>query len=197
VITASQLRIGMAIRHENQQYKVLAADYHPGQGKMGGVNHVRLRNLETGTLWEHSFRAELKLEELEIQRRSLEFLYEDAGQCYFMDPDNYDQVEVPATVIGEQTRFLEQGMRLPVEFVEDRPISVVLPGVLDVVIVETAPASHGQPDSTWKPARLANGVEIMVPPFVESGETIRLNLPELKYMDRARTKSAAGIRNTG
>jgi elongation factor P len=187
MITASQLRAGMAIRHENQQYRVLAADYHPGQGKMGGVNHVRLRNLVTGTVWEPSFRAELKLEELEVERHSFEFLYEDAGQCHFMNPDTYDQMEVPATIIGEQTRFLEPGMRLPVELVEGRPVSVVLPGVLEVVIVETAPALHGQADGAWKSARLANGVEIMVPLFVESGDTIRLNLPELKYMDRAKT----------
>ena len=190
MITASQLRVGMAIRYENQAYRVLAADYHPGQGKMGGVNHVRLRNLATGTLWEHSFRAELKIEELEIERRSLEFLYDDGGQCYFMDPDTYDQVEVPTPVIGGQAKFLDPGMRLSVEFVEGRPVSAVLPGVIDVVIVETTPALHGQQDSTWKPARLANGVEVMVPPFIESGDSIRLNLAELRYMDRAKTKSA-------
>lgn len=190
MIAASQLRAGMAIRHENIPYKVLAADYHPGQGKMGGVNHVRLRNLATGTLREISFRAELKLEELEVERRALEFLYEDGGQCYFMDPGSYDQMEVPATVIGEQAKFLEGGMRLPVEFVQGRPVYVAFPDVIEVAILETAPALHGQQDNTWKPARLANGVEIMVPPFVQSGDTIRLNLAELKYMDRARTKSA-------
>ena len=107
-----------------------------------------------------------------------------------MDPDTYDQVEVPTTVIGEQARFLDPGMRLPVEFVEGRAVSAVLPGVLDVVIVETTPALHGQQDSVWKPARLANGVEVMVPPFIESGDSIRLNLAELRYMDRAKTKSA-------
>lgn len=77
MIAASQLRTGSAIRYENQPYKVVSADYHPGQGKMGGANHVRLRNLDTGTLWEHSFRAELKLEELTVERHTLEFLYED------------------------------------------------------------------------------------------------------------------------
>ena len=194
MIAATQLRVGMAIRYENQAYRVLAADYHPGQGKMGGVNHVRLRNLATGTVWEHSFRAELKIEQLEIDRRSLEFLYQDGGQCCFMDPGTYDQVEVPAAVIGEQAKFLEAGMSLPVEFVEGRPVTAVLPGVIDVVIVETAPALHGQQDSTWKPARLVNGVEIMVPPFVESGDSIRLNLAELKYMDRAKTKTAQPLR---
>jgi elongation factor P len=190
MITASQLRAGMAIRYQDQSYKVLVADYHPGQGKMGGVNHVRLRNLTTGTLWEHSFRADLKLDELPVERHSLEFLYADADTCVFMNPDNYEQAEVPAAVIGEQTRFLEPGARLPVEFIEDRPVSVVFPDVLDVKIADTPPPLHGQPDSTWKPARLANGVEVMVPPFVKTGDSIRLNLAELKYMDRVKAAKA-------
>jgi elongation factor P len=189
VITASQLRPGMAIRHDHQAYRVLAADYHPGQGKMGGVNHVRLRNLGTGTVWEHSFRSELKIEELALERRLLEFLYQDDGQCYFMDPETFDQIEAPRPIVGEQSKFLEAGLRVPVEFVEGRPISAVLPGVMDVRIGDTAPALHGQQDSAWKPARLANGVEIMVPPFIQSGDTIRLNLADLKYMDRAKSKT--------
>jgi elongation factor P len=190
MITASQLRAGSAIRYESQPYKVLAADYHPGQGKMGGVNHVRLRNLDTGTTWEHSFRAELKLEELAVDRQTLEFLYEDEGLCCFMNPDTFEQVEVPVSVIGPQARFLETGMRLPVELVEERPVSVLLPDVLEVAIAETAPPLHSQQDAAWKPARLANGVEIMVPPFIKSGDSVRLNLAEMKYMDRARAKGA-------
>ena len=73
MVTASQLRAGMAIKFEHQDYKVVAAEYHPGQGKMGGVAHVRLRNLTTGTFWEHSFRAELKLETLPRRSRSSSF----------------------------------------------------------------------------------------------------------------------------
>ena len=191
MIAASQLRAGLAVRYEHQPYKVLAADYHPGQGKMGGVNHVRLRNLDTGTLWEHSFRAELKLEELAVEKQSLDFLYETGGQCCFMNPSSYEQVDLPAEVIGEQARFLEAGMSVPVEFVEGRAVSVVFPEILEVSIVDTAPPLHGQQDSTWKPARLGNGVQIMVPPFVKTGDSIRLNLVEMKYMDRAKAKATA------
>ncbi|HWB95709.1 MAG TPA: hypothetical protein VG672_03380, partial [Bryobacteraceae bacterium] len=135
------------------------------------------------------FRAELKLEELPVERQALEFLYEDGRQCCFMNPETYEQVEVPSAVIGEQAKFLEAGIRLPVEFVEGRPVSVVLPDVLEVIVAETAPASHGQQDSTWKPARLANGVKIMVPPFIKNLDSIRLNLVEMRYMDRAKTKA--------
>ncbi len=188
--TAQQLRAGMAIRHDGQPYKVLAADYHPGQGKMGGTNHVRLRNLETGTNWETSLRAELKLEELQVSRETLEFLYTDDDALVFMNPENYEQVEMPASLVGEQARFLETGTRLPVEFIEGKPVSVTFPDLLDVRIDDTAPPVHGQADSAWKPARLENGAEVMVPPFVKPGDAIRLNLGEMRYVDRVKARSA-------
>jgi elongation factor P len=180
------LRTGMAIRFEGQNYKVLMAEYHPGQGKMGGVAHARLRNLSTGSTWEHSFRADLKLEELEVERLPMDFLYEDSGQCYFMNPENYDQIAVPAAVIGPQAVLLEAGMRVGVEFVEGRPVSVLMPDTLDVRVEDTAPPVHQQTDSVWKPARLANGVEILVPQFIKTGDLIRLDVATLKYMDRTK-----------
>ena len=190
MIIASQLRAGSAIRFENQPYRVLSADYHPGQGKMGGANHVRLRNLSTGTIWEHSFRAELKLDELPVQRRTLEFLYEDGGDCCFMDPGDYEQIEMRSEIAGPNAKFLEQGMRLPVEFIDGQPVSVVFPDVVEVTIGDTAPPIHGQSDGAWKSARLANGVEVMVPPFIKVGDSIRLSVDQLRYMDRAKAKSA-------
>ena len=102
MVIASQLRAGMAIRFENQTYKVVACDYHPGQGKMGGTAHTRLKNLATGTFWEHSFRADLRLEELPIEKKTLEFLYADGGQYFFMNPETYDQTEVPGAMVGPQ-----------------------------------------------------------------------------------------------
>jgi elongation factor P len=186
MVSASQLRTGMAIRFEGQNYKVLMAEYHPGQGKMGGVAHARLKNLATGTLWEHSFRAELKLEELEVERLPMDFLYEDSGQCYFMNPENYDQVAVPAEAIGPQSALLEPGMRVGVELVEAQPISVLMPDTLEVRVDDTAPPVHQQTDSVWKPARLANGVDIMVPQFIKTGDLIRIDVATLKYMDRAK-----------
>jgi elongation factor P len=186
MVAASQLRTGMAVRFEGQTYKVVACEYHPGQGKMGGQAHVRLKNLVTGTFWEHSFRAELKLEDLPVEKHSLEFLYSDADQCYFMDPESYEQVAIPAAVVGEQARFLEPQMKLPVEFVEERPISVLFPDMLEVRIADTTPPMHAQQDSAWKPARLDNGVQVMVPQFIKSGDLIRLDVENLKYVDRAK-----------
>jgi elongation factor P len=186
---ASEVRAGMGIRYEGQTYKVLAADYHPGQGKMGGVLHARLRNLETGTQWQHSFRAEQRLEEVPLEKRPVDFLYVDGGDCYFMDPDNCEQFVVPAILIGDQFRLLQTDMRVSVEFLGERPISVHFPDVLEVRVADTAPAMHNQQDSTWKPARLDNGIQIMVPQFIKSGDLVRLDTAELKYMDRVKAAS--------
>lgn len=189
MLLASQLRAGTAIRHEGQNYKVMAADYHPGQGRMGGATHARLRNLDTGTVWEHNFRAELKLEEIPLEKRVLEFLYTDENQCCFMDPDNFEQTEIPRPLVGAQVGFLEPGMRLAIEFVDGHPVSVLFPDVLEVKIADTAPPAHQQQDTNFKPAKLENGVEVMVPQFVKPGDVIRLDLQNLRYMDRARNDS--------
>lgn len=186
MVAASQLRAGMAIRYEGQLYRVLFAEYHPGQGKMGGVTHARLKNLATGSIWEHSFRADLKLEDLAIEKQPMDFLYSDDEQCHFMNPETYEQVAVPTAVIGEQAKLLQPDMRVAVEFIEGQPVNVILPEVLEVRVADTAPPSHQQTDSVWKPARLENGIEIMVPQFIKTGDVIRLDVAELKYMDRAR-----------
>ncbi|MBI1787246.1 MAG: translation elongation factor P [Acidobacteria bacterium] len=186
MVFASQLRAGMAVRHEGQTYSVLVADYHPGQGKMGGVTHARLHNLATATIWETSFRSELKLEELPVERQPMDFLYADAGDSYFMNPESYEQVGIPNALIGAHARFLRPEMRLTVEFVEGSPVKVLFPEIVEVRIADTAPPVHQQQDNTWKPARLDNGVEVMVPQFIKTGDMIRLSVENLKYHDRAK-----------
>jgi len=186
MVLASQLRAGMAIRFENQLYRVAAADYHPGQGKMGGVLHARLRNLETGTTWEHSLRADLKIEELSLERVPMDFLYRDGELCYFMNPDTFEQVAVPASMMGEQATLLQPEMRLSVEMLDGSPVGLNFPDFLEVAVEDTAPPSHQQQDSTWKTARLANSLEIQVPQFIKTGDVIRMDVTGRKYMDRVK-----------
>jgi len=191
MVLASQMRAGMAIDFESQTYRVVAAEYHPGQGRMGGVTHARLHNIDTGTFREHSFRAELRLRDLPIERQTLEFLYVDGDRCCFMDPGNYEQTEIPSGVVGPRAAFLESGMRLPVDFVSGRPVHVLFPDMIEVRIADTAPPAHQQADSAFKPARLANGIEVMVPQFIKAGDAIRLDLETTRYMDRARPDAKA------
>lgn len=180
----------MAIRHEGQTYKVLKADYHPGQGKMSGATHAQLRNLSTGTLWEHSFRADLKVQDIPVEKVSMEFLYTDGEQCVFMNPESYEQVEVAAAMVGERSRFLQAQMRISVEFVEGAPASVLFPDMVEVRIADTTPPVHAQQDSTWKTATLENGVDVIVPQFIKTGDVIRLDVDTLRYVDRAKGASA-------
>ena len=186
MIVASQLRAGMAIRYEGPSYKVIAAEYHPGQGKMGGATHARLQNTGTGTFWDHTFRSDLRLEDLAVEKRSLEFLYDDGDHCWFMNPADYEQTAISKAVVGPQAAFLDAGKRVTVEFVEGQPVGVLFPDTLEVGIAATAPPVHQQQDNTLKPAKLPNGVEIMVPQFIKIGDTIRLDLRTMKYMDRVK-----------
>jgi len=189
MINASQLRAGMAIRYQSQDYKVVTAEYHPGQGKMGGVTHARLQNLATGTFWEYSFRSDLKLEEMPVEKHMFEFLYADRDQCCFMNPETYEQIEIARASIGPRADFLQPGMKLGIESIEGRLVNVLLPDVVEVKIADTAPPTHQQQDSTFKPAKLENGIEVMVPQFLKAADVIRLDLQTMKYLDRVRTDS--------
>jgi elongation factor P len=177
----------MAIRWDGHVYRILNADYHPGQGKMGGVTHARLKNLDTGTQWELSFRSEVKVEDIAVNKQMAEFLYEDSSGAHFMNPDTYEQFEVPENLLGPEGRFLVPQQRIGVEFVEGRPVGAIVPGIAEARVVDTSPPVH-QTDSNWKPARLENGVEIRVPQFIKSGDVVRVDLETLRYMDRVASK---------
>jgi elongation factor P len=180
------MRPGMVIKHEGQTYRVIAADYHPGQGRMGGCTHARLQNIETRTFWEHSFRSDLRFEDLPLEKKSMEFLYSGGDLCCFMDPDTFDQADLPLDLVGPQANFLEPGMRVSVESLKGKPVNVIFPGFLEIRIADTAPPVHQQHDTNLKPARITNGIEIMVPQFIKTGDLIRLDLQTLKYMDRVK-----------
>jgi elongation factor P len=180
----------MVIRHEGQVYRVVAAEYHPGQGRMGGCTHARLQNLDTHTFWEHSFRSDLRFEQLPLEKHSLEFLYSGGDLCCFMDPETFEQTDIPLDLVGPQTGILEPGMRVSVELLDERPVNVIFPDFLEMRITDTAPPLHQQHDTNLKPARTSNGIEVMVPQFIKTGDIIRVDLQTMKYMDRVKGKSA-------
>ncbi|MBZ5500022.1 MAG: hypothetical protein LAP85_26795 [Acidobacteriia bacterium] len=186
MVNASQLRPGMAIRYEGNNYKIMSCEHHPGQGKMGGVVHARLKNLSTGTFWEHSFRSELKLDLMPVEKQSLEFLYSDAERSYFMNPESFEQIAVDDAIVGPGSRFLQPGMQLPVEFIEGQPVSVIFPDIMEMRVADTAPPAHQQQDNTWKKALLENGVELLVPQFIKTGDLVRVGIETMRYVDRAK-----------
>lgn len=186
---ASSLRSGMAIRLERDPYKVIAAEYHAGGGKMGGVTHAKLRNLRTGTVRERRFRADEAVEPLELERQTMQFLYREGNVSYFMNQETFEQVPVESERLGHAASYLTDGLTLPVEFLDGRPVGVVLPAVVEVRVEQTAPPFHSQgTDNVWKEAQLENGVTIMVPPFIAPGERIRVDVEAGTYIERVKAE---------
>ncbi len=189
MLPASELRSGMAVRLEGVLYKVIGAEYHGGQGKMGGVAHAKLLSLKTGTMRERRFRADELVETVEPERQNMQFLYSDEISTYFMHPETYDQVAIPNERLGRALDYLKEGVVVPVEFYEGQPMGVVFPDIVEIKVVETAPPVHTQgTDNVWKEARLENGVKVMVPPFLAPGELIRVEVATNKYVERAKTE---------
>ncbi|HEV2385729.1 MAG TPA: elongation factor P [Candidatus Acidoferrales bacterium] len=189
---ASELKPGMAVRLEGQVYKVLEAGFKAGAGQATGVVKTKLRNLSTARFYEPHFRPDERIEELELDRQTMEFLYRDAETCTFMHPETFDQVAIARAVLGPAERFLLEGMRLPVEFFEGRPVSIVYPPSVEMRVADTAPAVHSQQDSTWKEATLENGVQVMVPLFIERGEMVRVEVETASYIERVRAERKRG-----
>ncbi len=188
MIIASQLREGMAVRIQGEVYKVLECESKAGGGQMGGVVKARVRNIISGRQWEPHFRPDERLEDLQLDKHTMEFLYSDSDNAYLMNPNTYEQVEVPLAVVGPGAKFLNPGMNLPVEFFETRPVSVVFPASVEARIAETAPAAHAADDSAWKEATLDNGVQVKVPLFIAPGEVVRIDVKSVKYLERVREK---------
>lgn len=191
-MTASELRAGMAVRIEGQVYKVLEVESKAGAAKMGGVVKTKLRNVESGRLWEPHFRPDVRIEELTLERHTMEFLYRDDDNCHFMNPVSFEQVEVPRAALGPGEGFLQEGAKVPVEFFEGRPISLVLPDVVEMRIADTAPPMHAGSDSAWKEATLENGMKLNVPLFLGPGEIVRVDVETGRYVERVRLERKKG-----
>ncbi len=192
MIPAAELKPGMALRVQGQIFKVLEAEFKAGGGQAGGVVKTKLRNVATGRLSEPHLRPDSRMEDLELERQAMEFLYSDAENGYFMNPQSFEQLEIPLATLGPAARFLKPEMELPVEFFEGRPISVVFPSVVEARIADTAPPVHSQQDSTWKEATLENGVSIMVPLFMAKNEVVRVDVETGRYLERVRAERKRG-----
>ena len=151
--------------------------------------HVKLRHVTKHTDKEMRFRPEERLEDTQLQRRDMEFLYNDADSAVFMDPVTFEQVPIPIEAVGPARAFLKPELEVPVEFFEGQPVSIVFPAVVELRVSTTAQPVHQQQDSTLKPATLENGIEVLVPQFVKPGETLRIDVATRKYVDRVRTDS--------
>jgi len=182
----------MVIRFEGQVYKVLEVESKAGAAKMGGVVKATLSNLHSGRMLDQHMRPQERLEDLELERHNMEFLYSGDNGLTFMNPVTFEQVEIAGEMLGPAEKFLQPEMELPVEFFEGKPVSVVLPQIVEVKVETTTPPIHAQQDSAFKEATLENGLEIRVPLFIAPGETVRVEVRTGKYLDRVRADKKKG-----
>ncbi|HEX8712361.1 MAG TPA: hypothetical protein VF730_10845 [Terracidiphilus sp.] len=187
MVIASDLKPGVALSIQDQIYKVIEVDSRAGTAKMGGTVHVRLSNVRSGNLWDHSFRPLQRLETVDLEKRSVEFLFSDGVFCTFQRLDTYEQIEIPAVSLGLAAKYLQPGTELPAEFFEHELVGVELPGTLEAQVKSTAPPLRSQQDSGRKEATLDNGLTIQVPLFVAPGEWVSVDLKTGRYVERVRT----------
>jgi elongation factor P len=179
----------MILRVDGALCRVVSADYHGGQGKMGGVMHAKLHDLRTGKERERRFRAEETVEDVQPDKQSLQFLYADGALSTFMNPESYEQVAIDTARLGKAAAWLKEDTVVPVEFVDGEALGIVFPETAEARVTETAAPYHTPgTDSVWKQARLANGVKVMVPPFIDVGELVRVDVETGRYVERAKAK---------
>jgi elongation factor P len=184
---ATDLRPGMVIRLDRDVFRVTEAVSHTGSGQMRGFVHAALRNLRTSSVTERRFRPEERFEEIELERRSMEYLYDEGDRCVFMHPQTFDQVPLLRAILGPFGRYLQPNQRLDVEFLGDDPVGVVYPRTVDVRVKVTADPVHTSQDtSVFKEAVLENGLPILVPQFIRQGDHVRVEVDTGKYVDRVR-----------
>lgn len=187
MVLASELQPGIALEIEGQIFKVLEVEAKAGAAKLGGVVKTKLVNVRSGRMWEPHFRPQERLQDLELERRPMQFLYAESDLCTFMDPDSFEQVPVPSAILGNFQSFLQPGTLVPIEFSNGEPISATIPDIVEIKVTHTAAPIHAQQDSAWKQALLQNGASIRVPLFIAEGETVRVEVQTGRYVERART----------
>ena len=185
MISATQLRPGMVIKFNNELYSVFSMT-HRTPGNLRGFVQAKMRGLRSGTMIEHRFSSEDKVEKAQLDEHEMEYLYDDGEYYYFMNTENYEQMHLTKELLGDATDYLIPQLKVTVEFYEGKPISVDLPATVDMTVVETEPGLNGAPVSNvTKPAKMETGLVVQVPPFISQGEKIRVNTSEGTYQERA------------
>lgn len=184
-ISATQIRKGMTLQVDGELYRV--HDFtHVTPGKGQAVMQTRLRNLRTGALVEKRFRSAATVDNVHLEQRPMQYLYKEGVLFTFMDLETYEQVHLNADAIEDALPYLVESLELEVAFHEDEPISVELPVAVDLQVVDTEPPLKGATaSSSTKPAETQTGLTVQVPPFIEEGDTIRVDTSTGEYLERA------------
>jgi elongation factor P len=183
---ATQIRRGMVLVFEGEPCRVVEFRHHT-PGNLRAMVQAKLKNLRTGSSFEHRFRAADSIEKASMETHDLEFMYQGGDTYHFMNVENYDQLEMDEEMLGDNAQWMQPGMRIVAEYYDGRPIGIQLPNTLTLEIVDTAPVMKtATKTASTKPATLENGVTVNVPEFISVGEKVRVNPTTGEYMDRAK-----------
>ena len=183
-VQATRLRKGMLIKLGNDLFRILEL-HHLTPGNKRAHIQCRMRNIRSTMLADHKFRAEEDVERATLDEREMQYLYNDGDHYYFMDTTTYEQIHISHEALGDSKNYLMPDATIRVEFYNEEPVGIELPQIVDLVVKETVPGIKGATASAQvKPATLETGFVVQVPPFVNEGDTIRVNTETGEYQGR-------------
>jgi elongation factor P len=184
MIDVNDLRVGVTFTMDGELYKVIEYQhYKPGRGN--AIIRTKLRNLRTGTILQQNFISGDRVEDIRIERRPVQYLYNDGDLYYFMDTETYDQMALSASMLGDQALYLKEGMTLSISVYEGEALDVDLPTAVDLKVVDAEMAIAGDTATgATKKATLETGATVQVPLFVEVGDTVRVDTRTGAYVTR-------------
>jgi len=181
---ASEIRVGMLIEYKNDLWQVLKTQ-HVKPGKGGAFAQVEMKSVNKNTKLNERFRSSESVEKASLDETKFNYLYGDETDYYFMDPKTYEQINIKKVTIGEKGKMLTENLDVSISFYNEKPLTVELPNQVTCTIDTTDVALKGQTvSSSYKPATLDNGVNIQVPPFIESGDKIIVDTRTMEYVKK-------------
>ena len=183
-INAGEIRVGMLLEYKNDLWQVLKSQ-HVKPGKGGAFAQVEMKSVNKSTKLNERFRSSEAIEKASLEEIKFNFLYNDGGTYHFMNPDSFEQIDLNKNLVGEKSKLLSENLEVMINFYNEKAISLKLPNQIECMIEITDAALKGQTvSSSYKPAILDNGLNIQVPPFIESGDKIIIDTRTMEYVKK-------------
>ena len=183
-IYASEIRVGMLVEYKNDLWQVLKTQ-HVKPGKGGAFAQVEMKSLNKNTKLNERFRSSESVEKASLEETKFNYLYKDEMDYHFMNPKSYEQINLKKEIVGEKGKLLTENLEVSISFYNEEPLTVELPNQVTCVIETTDIALKGQTvSSSYKPATLDNGINIQVPPFIDSGDRIIVDTRTMEYIKK-------------
>jgi len=183
-IYASEIRVGMLIEYKNDLWQILKTQ-HVKPGKGGAFAQIEMKSVSKNTKLNERFRSSESVEKASLDETKFNYLYEDETNYYFMNPKSFDQINISKEIIGEKGKMLTENLEVNISFYNEKPLSVELPNQVTCTVATTDVALKRQTvSSSYKPATLDNGINIQVPPFIESEDKIIIDTRTMEYIKK-------------